>query len=275
MLCEFSYQTPAAGYCYGLSISRYAVGLVAGVVLCWSALASGSLRDSWERGLGAVSTDSLVGITSHGILTDSVLANLPQLVFALLYPLQNTLYTYQLVGYEWSLFGQRHQPLPCDHATGTADFNLLPRPSVLVLLSALDRVHIISQSIFLVYIIKYYDYLGHDTHRDVSQCGYSTIGALLSVIIATLTFVAGILNGMRTYPASILVVGTCSFAISAACHVPPAEMEECPDLACQPLRWGVTDMNPKGISHCSCTHYRSVASPTKEGLYAGIYHNGD
>lgn len=231
----------------------------------------------WKMKLGETSLAALVTY-GHTVVSSTLLANLPQLLVSGLYLFHNSLYTSQSVAREWSEYGQRARPLrvtvPKGQQTSTYYLGLQYRYAM-PLMGMLTLLHwLISRSIFLVNI-DYFNYLGEPGHgaydmqsNSISRCGFSALGLMLSTITGAVIVLAGIVNGFRRYPAGIPIAATCSLAISAACHVPAAELKECPDVALRPVRWGVSDVGPEGIGHCSFSHHL-VDKPTREGRYMG------
>ena len=67
------------------------------------------------------------------------------------------------------------------------------------------------------------------------------------------------------------MVSTCSAAISASCHRPPADY----DAWQLPVQWGVTPEDDRGkgetklmVQHCSFTTARDVTRPVEGRVYA-------
>ena len=80
----------------------------------------------------------------------------------------------------------------------------------------------VSQSIFLVVLEAYTYDDSLDRYDGVVACGYSTLAILVTIIFGSLVLLAGVVNGSRRYPkVGIPLAGSCSAAISAACHPPP------------------------------------------------------
>ncbi|KAF2186208.1 hypothetical protein K469DRAFT_706868 [Zopfia rhizophila CBS 207.26] len=65
-------------------------------------------------------------------------------------------------------------------------------------------------------------------------------------------------------PPSIPIAGSCSTAISAACHAPDDEPEDGANL---PMKWGVVNDN-WGVGHCAFTS-REVTAVRHGRTYAG------
>jgi hypothetical protein len=76
--------------------------------------------------------------------------------------------------------------------------------------------------------------------------------------------------GFVRYPPGTNLVGSCSMAISAACH--PPESAKGPELALKKLKWGAVEVQPGEVGHCSFSS-EAVELPTKGRLYAGRHHD--
>ena len=76
-------------------------------------------------------------------------------------------------------------------------------------------------------------------------------------------FILGVGSGLRRYKGGIPLAGSCSAAISAACH--PLVDEG--DVAQVPVKWGVVSVD-KGVGHCALSG-RYVSPPTQWRLYMG------
>lgn len=122
-----------------------------------------------------------------------------------------------------------------------------------------------SQSVFLA-LIDVYDELGHlDLTESISSAGYSCIAIFFSILVGSIAIVGGILNGFRRYTPDIPLVGSCSAAISAACH----KSSEEPSASLLPLQWGCTDSDTAGsIGHCAFSSLE-VTPPVPGYFYAG------
>ncbi len=290
------------------------IALIVAGFLFYSGLTTEPARGKWwEQGFGAIDQDVVLGIHVDNVIVNTLLANLPQLIFSILYLLYNAIVTAQLVGQEWGSFSlpsprfsllrrwrqrqrqpPRRIPLRVTVARGwqTSTYYLgIPYTYGLPLTLFSTLIHwLISRSLFLVNMKFYEPTHRHVTQRHLSRCGYSLPPIFVSILLSVLLLLAIIMSGLRRYPKGIPLAGTCSLAISAACHVPQDERKECPDLAYRPLRWGVTiepgelyypDATDQpmgvdgaqdlvGVGHCSFTHRDDVRLPTAdEGWYMG------
>ena len=205
-------------------------------------------------------------------------ANAAQLIFSLMYFAYNGIFTTLSTAIEWSSFAatqkgvRRSRGSDLVGAQRASYFLQLPYRLALPLLVASGSLHwLISQSIFLVYFQGYMptpDYDGTEkattssgwpVGEDIITCGWSPAAVLLTVLVGVLMLLFLIGFGLWRLPTAMPVAGSCSAAIAAACHPPPAECGE--RIWEKELRWGVT-LEPDGEKpgHCSFSSKR-VPSP--------------
>lgn len=105
-----------------------------------------------------------------------------------------------------------------------------------------------------------------ETGYEVSQIGYSSIAVIFSIVVGGLLILTGWIDDLRRYPAGMPHVGTCSAAISAACHAEKdADARE--QMVLKPLQWGVVGDEGKSIMHCTFTDdVHNVRLPDEEDL---------
>lgn len=90
---------------------------------------------------------------------------------------------------------------------------------------------LVSQSIFLARVMVF-DYKNEeDTYESIFICGYFSIVIITVIILGSIVVLFGILIGTRKYKAGMPLVGSCSAAISAACH----RLSNDPDAALLPV----------------------------------------
>lgn len=122
---------------------------------------------------------------------------------------------------------------------------------------------ILSQSLFLVAIDVYDEDGTFDPSQSILSCGFSCIALIFLVGIGSLVLISGVGMGLGRYKAGMPLAGSCSAALSAACH-PPADE---PDVALVPVKWGVTSVE-QGIGHCALSG-RYVSPPITGRRYLG------
>ena len=247
-----------------------------------------------------VKRNSWATVDQTALLQNAVVANTPQLIFSLVYFTINGLFTTMCVSTEWSRFGLpdgrgrkglRRSADPKGKQRSTY-FLGLPYRFALPLIVFSGGLHwLISQSLFLVFLENYtvdLNQLAEGWSADKSEwfrweikddtagahvvtCGWSPVGVVASVSVGLvlLGFLVGF--GYRRLPSGMPVAGSCSLAISAACH-PPSGISELNEvdlfLSEKPLQWGETakadsEGNP---GHCSFSAGK-VAYPTTGEWY--------
>lgn len=121
---------------------------------------------------------------------------------------------------------------------------------------------LVSQSIFLIAI----DY--HNTFNFEGEgLGYKTLGfspsAIISVIaLGSLMIISIVAFGYVPYKCGLPLAGSCSLAISAACH----GEENGATAAKGKLQWGVVSTSADGVGHCAFST-GEVETPVKGEMY--------
>ncbi|KAK1833344.1 hypothetical protein QBC39DRAFT_254656 [Podospora conica] len=242
--------------------------------------------------LGAIDTRTLMvtPISSSGaspsLLANVVLANTPQLIFSLLYFSYNGLFTAMSLSVEWSRFALRKKGLRRSGALSgsqrTTYFLQLPYRLALPLLVLSGAQHwLISQSIFLVFVEGYvndpaaFGTTIHSTTKDmygddIVTCGWSPAGVVSVICVGGVMVVLLASFGAWRLPSAMPVAGSCSAAISAACHPPLSggggdEGELL--LSMRELGWGETvTKDGRRTRHC-CFSPGNVTYPTDGACY--------
>lgn len=240
----------------------------------------GDAKSLVALGLGKASPFTLIRgwalpQTGDGAIVATVLiANLPQLLLSLLYVLLNGLVTSLSLAAEWSRHAHARRALRVSHPRGaqrSTYFLQLPYRLGVPLLACAAGLHwLVSQSIFVAKVDGV-DPTG--VPQDVGwgsgavTCGYSPLGIVVTVVAAlVLVGFVGVLGARRLRP-GMPMAGSCSVAISAACHVPKGTS---PLL---PVMWGVIpeveEERDDGVKvgHCAFSNER-VEVPIEGRLYA-------
>ena len=208
----------------------------------------------------AIITGWRIGATGGAaaqILSSVLLANLPQTIFSFLYLNLNGLLTSMWVASEWSDFAKERKTLRVSKPKGaqrSTHFLQLPYKVAMPLMILSGLLHwLISQAIFLVVVAEYNPDGTLLSPVAVASCGFSPLAMILGIAagcaIIIVTFLLGF--GLR-YEPSMPLAGSCSAAISAACHPPDWDS----DAAMRPIKWGVipdTLTGEDGVGHCSFT----------------------
>ncbi|KAL8365470.1 hypothetical protein RB595_004333 [Gaeumannomyces hyphopodioides] len=189
--------------------------------------------------LGKPSSRTIISTGLEGVNTNVLLANLPQALLSFTYMSYNSLLTRVCVAMEWDRFAQTTKGLRVStHRAGAqraAYFLQLPFRYAVPLTVATGVLHwLISQTIFLVFI----EFVtNHDATPKKTQisCAWSPFGVVLITLVGTIMLMALVWVASRRLRSPMPIAGSCSVAISAACH--PSTYEE--GAWEKPLRWGM------------------------------------
>ena len=207
--------------------------------------------------------------TSNTLIPMVLLANTPQLLLSILYFLYNSVYTRMLATSEWSRFALQRKGLRVSSPQGSQRFTYwlqLPWAYSLPLSIAAAVLHwLVSQSFFLVKIDAYDPHQTLDPSRSFSSCGYSAYALAITIIVGSVLVLLLIANGFRQLdPTMMRLAGSCSLAISAACHRPPEDRE----ASILPVQWGaVSHDSVERPGHCCLTSF-DVERPIEGHRYS-------
>jgi hypothetical protein len=149
-------------------------------------------------------------------------------------------------------------------------FLQLPYRFAIPLMVTAGTLHwLVSQSIFLVnveaYLLIDYEERHHEANSDYMTCGYSPVAMISVIITGFLMVLAAIISGFVRLPSGMPVAGSCSVAISAACH--PESERNGESAALLKVQWGSVSSNVRDFGHCSFTD-GEVSPPEQGRLYA-------
>ncbi|CAG7939027.1 unnamed protein product [Penicillium salamii] len=260
--------------------------VIVGIVFMVQGITLVGLKNAFTLGFGALSLNAIAvtsdyeGGSSKSILTTSLIANLPQLLLSGLYFMYNAVLTSMTATHEWSLFAHKRTTLrvtlPAGAQRETYWLGLPWRYSLPFLICSTVFHWLVSQSIFLINIIIYQPnteiltepaphFPGVSDTGMTTACGYSPLAIACALGVALLLFIALILLSSRKLKPGMPVVGSCSLAISAACHPPESDYS----VAVKPLLWGAVSHEENGKpGHC-CLTSSEVEKPREGALYAG------
>ncbi|KAL2849951.1 hypothetical protein BJY01DRAFT_138957 [Aspergillus pseudoustus] len=245
-----------------LSTTRWVICLftyASSIAICIGLLIHGVTRMEsqdgvWTSGLASINTKTMVNTLNWpgGLIPNTLIANIPQLIFSLLYFMCNTILTNMALAAEWDRFavtrkGLRVSTPPQGQQRRTHFLSLPYRYGVpLITLSAL--LHwLMSQSIFLVRIVGYRNG-ERDTGGDTMTVGYSPPAIVIGLCVGVLLPGGLILTGSRRFRSGIPVAGSCSLAIAAACH--PRRKGKT-KIQYELLKWGAKPSEAGEIGHCA------------------------
>lgn len=213
-----------------------------------------------------------------GLLSNVLVANLPQVILSAIYYTYNSIFTSFMLATEWEQYSMQRKGLRVSASRRGAQrstyFLQLPYRFALPLMVLSGLMHwLCSQSIYLVSLEGPAKYRLKDGDEEYITCGYAP-GAILGVICIGSAMVAIVnLVGRKRFGGTIPVAGSCSASMSAMCHLP--ENEDGVETVCLPLQWGVTDLqihreSYDQVGHCSFSS-GAVGSPQEAQLFAGFY----
>ena len=103
--------------------------------------------------------------------------------------------------------------------------------------------------------------------------GYSCIAIIFLLTLGIFALVTAVGMGYKQFAAEITTVGSCSAAISAACHTSGADSEE---IIGKKVRWGdVGIVSDLGVRHLAFSSEEGVKKPEFGEAYAGAVGEGE
>jgi hypothetical protein len=232
---------------------------------------------------GTVDPRTAITGLPNNMTLNAVIANTPQVILSVLYFSYNAIFTTFLLSYEWLSYAQKRKGLRVSRQpSGTqraAYFLSLPYRFGLPLMLLSGVLHwLVSQAIFLVSIDFYthdgtpsayaWSSSGYVRVFDFKTCGFSPI-AIVSVIVLGGLMIVGIFAfSFVPYDRGMTLAGSCSIAISAACHLDKEVDIDGEVAAIEKLQWGVVSVGDNGVGPCAFSS-QDVEVPVKGELYAG------
>ncbi|KAK0383249.1 hypothetical protein NLU13_9162 [Sarocladium strictum] len=254
--------------------------LIVGILLL---LGSISLRHrSWDTdmrgllrfGFGALTPDTFLVLNlprgdPEGLISNVLIANLPQLVLSVLYILYNTMLSTFLVQREFSRMhlDRYRKPLRVSEPQGiqrSSYFISLPLRYGVPLYASSGVMHwLVSRSFFLARITAMDPDNEQNEDDSFSTCAYSPFAIFVTMVVGIVLVGVIVGIGFRKYEGIMRMVSTNSKAISAACHVLTQDKKEGYLL---PVQWGVVSRQ-NGVGHCAFTTARTNSiKPPKKGM---------
>ncbi|EJT68583.1 hypothetical protein GGTG_13843 [Gaeumannomyces tritici R3-111a-1] len=189
--------------------------------------------------LGKPSSRTIMSVGLEGVNKNVLLANLPQALLSFTYVSYNSLLTQACVATEWDRFAQTTKGIRVStHRAGAqraAYFLQLPFRYAVPLIVGTGVLHwLVSQTIFLVFVEFVTNHEVKPKKTQIS-CAWSPFGVVLITLVGTLMLMALVWVASRRLRSPMPIAGSCSVAISAACH--PLAYEE--GAWEKPLCWGM------------------------------------
>jgi hypothetical protein len=219
---------------------------------------------------GSASADFLTfgsnNISSTATLFNAWLANIPQLLLSFAYLNINTICTSIAGAEEWNSLAKSRKHLRVTNPVGeqrSTYFLQLPYRWSLPLVVVGGLLHwTLSQTFFLVRI-DFLDRRGALTTDSKSACGFSSLSLMIFVAVGLLVLAVIGVIGFWKMPMRMPIAGSCSLAISAACHPPPEDVD--PQL--KSVMWGVVKARAgEENRHCSLSSGQ-VTVPREGEIY--------
>jgi hypothetical protein len=240
-----------------------------------------SLSILWQYGLGSATPYTIIYRVQSSLLGNVLLANLPQLLISLSYYFYNSVLTTMIMASEYDSYAVRGrrgasvaeiiQTKPKKGLRVSSDrqgaqrsfyFLSLPYRYSLPLMLTYTVLHwLVSQSIFYVRVIMYNSSMEREPQYDVNACGWSPVAFIFAIAVGGSMVLVLLGMAARSFRSFIPLAGSCSMAISAACHPP---MDDA-DAALKPVIWGEVQQTTSSKSRSTST---SSITPLVSGANA-------
>jgi hypothetical protein len=193
--------------------------------------------------------------------------NTPQLALSVCYLGLNNICTSLAGAEEWNNMARVRKALRVTDPQGeqrSTYFLQLPYRWIVPLMLISSALHwLLSQSFFLVRLTVL-DREGNVKNDDsVSACGFSAVSLMVFWAVAAVPVCAVGTISMRRMKQSMPVAASCSFIISAACHVPDGDVEH----HLRKLRWGIVHTPGRDHGHCCITSTPGTKKPIQGMRY--------
>ena len=234
------------------------------------ALGNLPFRQMWQVGYGAINPAAVIPWNvsgTGGILLTILVANSPQAVLSFLSLNYNGIVTCMLVAKEWHGYAEKRKPLRVTRPTGfqrsTYRLQIPYKYGVPLLILSAILHWLVSLTLFLARVNTYDSNGMKLDDESFATVGYSPIGMITVVLLGSLLLIFLNLIGFRRYHDGLPLAGTCSAAISAACHRPEDDIH----AASKPVMWGDVDRDDN-VGHC-CFTSQAITAPIEWKRYAG------
>ncbi|KAE8162407.1 hypothetical protein BDV40DRAFT_288545 [Aspergillus tamarii] len=276
------YEAKPQRWATAVSILRWTICIICytiAIAICIGLLCFGLSQISnkgkiWS-GLGITNTETLISGNAWppSLITNTIIANTPQVIFSVLYFASNSVLTAMTLAAEWSNYALHRKGLRVSStphgSQRTTYFLSLPYTYALPLLVFSTVLHwLISQSLFLVNVESYDMQLERFGLFDFATCGYSPVAIVSAIAVGGFMLFCLIGLGLRRFASGMPVAGSCSRAISAACY-PGISSGEGDAVETMPLQWGVVYGGTGDEVEVGCCAFsgEEVRMPTDGVLY--------
>jgi hypothetical protein len=243
---------------------------------------SKSFSNLVRLGFGTVDPRTTVSwgdVNMTSTISNVLIANSAQVILSAIYFSYNGLFTCMLLGREWASYAHHRKSLRVSRAPDGAQrstyFLQLPYRVSLPLMGLSGLIHyFVSQSIFLV-AVDIYEVDGSagsifrpGTKSSLKSCGYSPIAVISVLILGIFMLITGIGMGYVPLKPGINKAGSCSAAMSAACHNIAWDGVDGHTASTGRVKWGVVGRGLDGVGHCAFST-KEVEFPQEGEFYAG------
>lgn len=196
-----------------------------------------SFSGLWNIGFGSVASSTVINPNSDsGTIPMVLLANAPQVAVSIAYFFCNNMLTVMSLAVEFHGYATKRKPLRVSWPKGlqrsTYYLSLPYRYCIPLLISHAILHWLVSQSLFLV-DVTLFDMAGNVTPERLIACGYSPMAIIFAIIFISLLLFLVLGLRYKHFGTSMPLAGSCSEAISAACHPPPGGADPL-----KPVMWG-------------------------------------
>ncbi|EHA28141.1 hypothetical protein ASPNIDRAFT_189221, partial [Aspergillus niger ATCC 1015] len=176
----------------------------------------------WQLGFGSATPYTIFSLPHSNVVSMSLLANTPQIAVSIGYFLYNNLLTHMLLAAEHDDYASQRKALRVSWPQGSqrsSYYLSLPyRYSIPLMIASMLLHWLVSGSLFYV-AINPIDMLGNTVHANqVITCGYGPIAIVFALILGGVMTSTVVGLGMRRFASQMPIAGSCSAAVSAACH---------------------------------------------------------
>lgn len=260
------------------------VAIVLTVALLARGLSTAESDDNsqlWKIALGAVNPRTIIKGDNWptSIVANTIIANIPQVVFSILYFASNSVFTTMTLSAEWADYAVERKGLRVSATPQGAQrstyFLSLPYRYGIPLIAFSTLLHwLISQSLFLVAIHAYSPTQHRDLGNDLVSCGFSPVAIVTTICVGVVMLLCLSGTAFRRFKSGMPVAGSNSLAMSAACHsYSLAREDECDGgnwlrEEYLPLKWGAVPFpGQHEVGHCTFSS-EEVETPRDGFLYS-------
>ncbi|TLD22192.1 hypothetical protein PspLS_08162 [Pyricularia sp. CBS 133598] len=231
-----------------------------------------------------------------------LITNTPQIIFSFCYLAINTLFTQLQVEQEWNLYGQSYKPLRVSYPKGgqisTYRLQLPYKYSVPLIAGSILMHWLISNCLYLTILEGDSGFPqslhGLNTYLGVSEeaaiaVGFSSQSILITFLCGCIIALSPLIFRRRKLKSQMVLGGTNSLVISAACHVPVPSQRFAPDsdtaiprdpnpetylkeVAQGEVRWGAMPLPPDLIQEMEGMELQEGDEPIMHLGFAGPDH---